>query len=97
MNKADEITLKDYVLTNLNLNGYFTIRLTDNKEYVVYKGKKGKDYILKDGKEVYLNQITFDKKNSTIIVYSDDYDDKINMQELQAINEKCKELGWLDE
>ena len=21
----------------------------------------------------------------------------INMQELQAINEKCKELGWLDE
>ncbi len=43
------------------------------------------------------NQITFDKKNSTIIVYSDDYDDKINMQELQAINEKCKELGWLDE
>jgi len=56
MNKADEITLKDYVLTNLNLNGYFTIRLTDNKEYVVYKGKKGKDYILKDGKEVYLSR-----------------------------------------
>lgn len=40
------------------------------------------------------NQITFDKRNNTIVVYSDDYDDKINMQELQAINEKVKELGW---
>lgn len=43
------------------------------------------------------NQITFDKRNNTIVIYSNDYDDKINMQELQAINEKCKELGWLDE
>lgn len=43
------------------------------------------------------NQITFDKRNNTIVVYSNDYDDKINMKELQAINEKCKELGWLDE
>lgn len=43
------------------------------------------------------NQITFDKRNNTIVIYSNDYDDKINMQELQAINEKVKELGWLDE
>lgn len=48
-------------------------------------------YITKD------NQITFDKRNNTVVVYSNDYDDKINMQELQAINQKCKELGWLDE
>lgn len=41
------------------------------------------------------NQITFDKRNNTIVICSDDYDDKITMQELQAINEKCKELGWL--
>ena len=41
------------------------------------------------------NQITFDKRNNTIVICSDDYDDKVNMQELQAINEKCKELGWL--
>lgn len=40
------------------------------------------------------NQITFDKRNNTIVVCSDDYDDKITMQELQAINEKIKELGW---
>lgn len=26
-----------------------------------------------------------------------DADDILTMQELQAINEKCKELGWLDE
>lgn len=42
------------------------------------------------------NQITFDKRNNTIIILSDDYDDKINVQELQAINEKVKELGWID-
>ena len=40
------------------------------------------------------NQITFNKRNNTIVIYSDDYDDKFNMQELQAINEKVKEIGW---
>lgn len=52
----EEISLKDYVLTNINLNGYFTIRLTDNKEYIVYKGKNGKDYIVKDNKEIPLSK-----------------------------------------
>lgn len=50
----DKITLKDYVLTNLNLYGYFTIRLTDGKEYVCYK--KGKThFIKKDNKEMLLD------------------------------------------
>ena len=30
--------------------------------------------------------------------YRNEYIDKrLNIKELQAINEKCKELGWLDE
>lgn len=32
--------------------------------------------------------------NQTMLI---DADDILNMQELQAINEKVKELGWLDE
>ena len=31
--------------------------------------------------------------NKTIYI---DADDILNMQELQAINEKCKELGWIE-
>lgn len=58
MSKADkikeEVTLKDYVLTNLHLDGYFAIRLKDNKEYICYK--KGKmHFIKKDGKEILLD------------------------------------------
>ncbi len=59
MSKADEIkdkiTINDYVLTNLNLDGYFTIRLKDGKEYVCYK--KGKThYIEKDNKKILLDE-----------------------------------------
>ena len=56
----EEITLNDYVLTNININtrGY-VIRLKDNKEYQVYekkpRGQKAYDYILKDGKEIKLS------------------------------------------
>ena len=32
--------------------------------------------------------------NKTIYI---DADDVLNMQELQAINLKCKELGWIEE
>lgn len=53
----EEITLNDYVLTNIDLEtGYFTIRLKDDKEYIVYykkeKGKKQVNFIKKDGKEI---------------------------------------------
>ena len=49
------ITKEDYVLTNLNAEGYYVIRLKDNKEYIVYKEGE-KDYILKDNKKIYLDK-----------------------------------------
>lgn len=57
----EEITLKDYVLTNLNLKEQcFNIRLTDNKEYIVYhrkpRGQKTIYYIKKDDKEILLSE-----------------------------------------
>ena len=59
--KIEEITLDDYVLTNLNIDtkGY-VIRLKDNKEYQVYvknpRGQKAYDYIIKDDKEIRLSE-----------------------------------------
>lgn len=57
---GDEITLEDYVLTNLSLKEHcYVIRLKDNKEYIVYhkkpKGQKTIYYIKKDEKEILLN------------------------------------------
>lgn len=57
----EEITLDDYVLTNINLEtkGY-VIRLKDNKEYQLYvkkpRGQKSYDYIVKDNKEIKLSK-----------------------------------------
>lgn len=59
--KKEEITLDDYVLTNINVDtkGY-VIRLKDNNEYQIYvkkpRGQKAYDYIIKDGKEIKLNE-----------------------------------------
>ncbi|HIS62331.1 MAG TPA: hypothetical protein IAC14_08840 [Candidatus Scybalomonas excrementigallinarum] len=56
----EEITLNDYILTNIDLEtGYFTIRLKDNKEYIVYyKKSNGKtiNYIEKDNKQIPLSE-----------------------------------------
>lgn len=47
--------------------------------------------------------IEFNLKYSTITISMYDKDEKrrhppeITMQELQAINQKCRELGWFDE
>lgn len=54
------ITMNDYVLTNINHEtGYYTIRLKDDNEYIVYyrkeKGKKTYNFIKKDGKEIALS------------------------------------------
>ena len=54
MSEEEKITKREYILTNINLDGYYVIRLTDNKEYKVYKEGK-KDYIIKDDKKVYLD------------------------------------------
>ena len=55
----EEITLNDYVLTNIDLEtGHFTIRLKDNKEYIVYlKKQNGKttNYIEKDNMRIPLS------------------------------------------
>ena len=52
---ADTVTKEDYVLTNINAEGYYVIRLKDNKEYIVYK-EGLRDYILKDNKKMYLGE-----------------------------------------
>lgn len=54
------IMMNDYVLTNINHEtGYYTIRLKDDNEYIVYyrkeKGKKTYNFIKKDGKEIALS------------------------------------------
>lgn len=55
---ADEITLNDYLLTNLGLDGYYRIELKDNQTYKIYPRKEGRstrDYIKKDGKWIRLS------------------------------------------
>lgn len=42
----------------------------------------------------HLYTIVFDTVNKTFYKGSTCHDDAITMQELQAINEKVKELGW---
>ena len=65
MTKIEEITLNDYVLTNIDIEtGCFVIRLKDDKEYIVYcKELKSGEYgdfakfiIEKDNKEISLNR-----------------------------------------
>lgn len=66
-----------------------------------YKQDKQKDYIvywrpLKFGRE---QQIEFDFKHKTIEMRKvpDMRCETITLEELQAINQQSKELGWLDE
>ena len=59
--------------------GYKNVRETEY--WIVYKGKE--------------KDIDFNKKYKTIEVENGMESKKITIQELQAINEKCKELGWL--
>lgn len=47
--------------------------------------------VIFDDREI---NIIFDKKTKTV---NTDYAITFNILELQAINKKCKELGWLDE
>ena len=61
LQNEEEITLDDYVLTNININtrGY-VVRLKDGKEYQIYRkkprGQKTYDYIIKDEKEIRLSK-----------------------------------------
>lgn len=52
----EEITLDDYVLTNINLNNlHYIIKLKDGNVYDIYKQGQ-KDYIIKDNKRIYLSK-----------------------------------------
>lgn len=55
------------------------------------------NYIQYEFEGIYMdNEIIFDLKGKTIKKeYSTGESQEINIQEIQAINEKCKELDWL--
>lgn len=53
-----------------------------------YEVRNGADY---DNSEI--SVIHFDKADKLVRFYNEP---KIDIKGLQAINEKCKELGWLD-
>ena len=55
---ADEITVEEYELTNIGLDGYYIIKLKDGTISKIYPQKEGRkivDYIEKDGKMVKLS------------------------------------------
>ena len=54
----------------------------DDEYWIIYKGEE--------------KDITFNKKYKNVEVYDERESQYMTMRELQAINEKCKELGWLD-
>lgn len=70
---------------------------------MLYKKNYTKRIIIQDKEEIlkqrYLNgnseEISFDTVNKVINITT--MAGQIDMQELQAINEKVKELGWIDE
>ena len=66
---------------------YETLRNKDGERFHLEYARKDKDG----------NSIVIQFWNDKTISKSDSYgiDDYITMQELQAINEKCKELGWI--
>lgn len=50
-----EITIDEYVFTNINLRGEYVIKLTDGKAYVIYKGKHS-DYIVRNNRSIPLSK-----------------------------------------
>ena len=81
MSKADEMFKKLGYIKRNNLDESYI-------EFVRYEAKECYSISFCKGKvmcALYVNGILFSRGLA------------IDMQELQAINEKCKELGWLDE
>lgn len=71
----EKITLDDYVLTNLNLEKQcFSIRLKNNKEYIVYhrkpRGQKTIYFIIKDNKEILLDEDVKKRYLSEVRIYN---------------------------
>ena len=80
MSKADEM---------FEELGYKLTSKTD--EYIIYEKEDNNTY-------PYKIELCFNLKSKSVIKSCKLYNDRcwLSMQELQAINEKCKELGWLD-
>lgn len=58
--------------------------------YKKFEGLRTIDFYTNNG------LIQFDKNYKVIHINKDEETDFMSMQELQAINEKCKELGWIE-
>lgn len=57
MKENKEITLEEYELTNINLDGYYVVKLKDGTISKIYPNKQEKtDYIEKDGKRIRLSK-----------------------------------------
>ncbi len=57
MKENKEITLEKYELTNINLDGYYVVKLKDGTISKIYPNKQEKtDYIEKDGKRIRLSK-----------------------------------------
>lgn len=54
--------------------------------------KNYEDKYMANYETFYRTIINFDKDKKTVRIWDDA---ELDIQELQAINEKCKELGWL--
>ena len=87
-----------------NIDGYKLVRHYEDDDLISYKLVQNyyyEDYIY-HLKGEYLD-IIFDKKHHFLNVTQEDCSNYrtitaiINMNIYKAINEKCKELGWLDE
>lgn len=57
------------------------VRPKTNKYWIIYKN--------------FRKDIDFNLKYKTIEVEAEMESEEFNMQELQAINKKCQELGWI--
>lgn len=66
-----------------------TDEIFEKLEYGKYEDLRKIHYINKENE-----RIIFNKDIRKFYKESDEYEDYITMQELQAINEKVKELGW---
>lgn len=60
--------------------------------YIKHENNFGIYYHDKEDKWGEYTAIVFDKEDKTL-----HFEIYITMQELKAINQKCKELGWLDD
>lgn len=56
MKENEEVTIEEYELTNINLDGYYVIELKDGTVSKIYPNKKEKvDYIEKNGRKIKLS------------------------------------------